>query len=111
MTEDTSESLLPPPPSYPGAANPFVSMALPGGGMVTLPMDMAPGSPSSQGTGTTITGGTGVLGASVGDMVPPLGTTGEPSTHFNLDQLLHIVQSFQLDTTHAHRDKTSNSKV
>ena len=29
-------------------------------------------------------------------------TAGEPLTHFNLDQLLEIVQSFQLDTTHAH---------
>ena len=28
-------------------------------------------------------------------------TAGEPATHFNLDQLLSIVQSFQLDTTHA----------
>ena len=29
---------------------------------------------------------------------------GEPVTHFNLDQLLEIVQSFQLDTTMAGHD-------
>jgi hypothetical protein len=28
-------------------------------------------------------------------------SAGEPVTHFNLDQLLEIVQSFQLDTTQA----------
>ena len=77
---------LPPPPSYPGIPNPFVQMALPGGGIVSMPLD------SSR----------------VGSPDPSLGhdvlsvTAGEPVTHFNLDQLLEIVQSFQLDTTHAH---------
>lgn len=33
-------------------------------------------------------------------------TAGEPVTHFNLDQLLEIVQSFQLDTTLAGTDET-----
>ena len=32
---------------------------------------------------------------------------GEPVTHFNLDQLLEIVQSFQLDTTMAGHDEAS----
>eukprot|EP00090_Calanus_glacialis_P019710 TRINITY_DN30229_c0_g1_i2.p1 TRINITY_DN30229_c0_g1~~TRINITY_DN30229_c0_g1_i2.p1 ORF type:complete len:997 (+),score=132.01 TRINITY_DN30229_c0_g1_i2:396-3386(+) len=77
---------LPPPPSYPGIPNPFVQMSLPGGGIVSMPLD------SSR----------------VGSPDPSLGhdvlsvTAGEPVTHFNLDQLLEIVQSFQLDTTHAH---------
>ena len=31
---------------------------------------------------------------------------GEPVTHFNLDQLLEIVQSFQLDTTMAGHEET-----
>ena len=30
---------------------------------------------------------------------PPGAGAGEPVTHFNLDQLLEIVQSFQLDAT------------
>ena len=35
-------------------------------------------------------------------------TAGEPATHINLDQLLSIVQSFQLDTTHAGQPEASN---
>jgi len=78
---------LPPPPSYPGIPNPFVQMSLPGGGIVSMPLDSS---------------------SRVGSPDPSLGhdvlsvTAGEPVTHFNLDQLLEIVQSFQLDTTHAH---------
>ena len=78
------------PPCYPG---PLVSMALPGGGPVTVDT-LGPGSPDTlaSDTGTVIPGaGQDVLSV----------TAGEPATHFNLDQLLSIVQSFQLDTTHA----------
>ena len=79
---------LPPPPSYPGVPNPFVQMALPGGGIVSLPLD----SSSRVGSPSPSIAGHDVLSV----------TAGEPVTHFNLDQLLEIVQSFQLDTTHAH---------
>ena len=70
-------------------------MALPDGGLMTVPLDTlrtAGGSPDSA-TASTAT-------ASLGQDVLSV-TAGEPSTHFNLDQLLNIVQSFQLDTTHA----------
>ena len=121
LTEDTQdESLLPPPPSYPGTSgnNPFVQMSLPGGGMVTLPMDtLPPGSPDtlSSSTGTIVTGPGQVsapgAGSLSGNDVLSV-TAGEPSTHFNLDQLLNIVQSFQLDTTHAHTgDNKGDNKV
>ena len=89
----SDSSLLPPPPSYPGS----VSMSLPGGGLVTLPVDtLGPGSPDTltSDTGTVIPGS-----AHAQDVLSV--TAGEPATHFNLDQLLSIVQSFQLDTTHA----------
>ena len=86
----SDSSLLPPPPSYPGS----VSMSLPGGGLVTLPVDTL-GSPETSDTGTVIPGS----GAHAQDVLSV--TAGEPATHFNLDQLLSIVQSFQLDTTHA----------
>ena len=91
-TAGSDSSLLPPPPSYPGS----VSMSLPGGGMVTMPVDTL-GSPDTltSDTGTVIPGS----GAHAQDVLSV--TAGEPATHFNLDQLLSIVQSFQLDTTHA----------
>ena len=34
----------------------------------------------------------------------------EPVTHFNLDQLLEIVQSFQLDTTMAGHDEATGHR-
>ena len=37
--------------------------------------------------------------------------SGAPVTHFNLDQLLDIVQSFRLDTTHAQECKHPFKKV
>ena len=67
-------------------------MSLPDGGLMTVPLNTvrtAGGSPDSAAASTTL--GQDVLSV----------TAGEPSTHFNLDQLLNIVQSFQLDTTHA----------
>ena len=85
-----------PPPTYPSlTTNPYLAMALPDGGLMTVPLDTlrtAGGSPDSA-TASTAT-------ASLGQDVLSV-TAGEPSTHFNLDQLLNIVQSFQLDTTHA----------
>ena len=38
-------------------------------------------------------------------------SAGEPVTHFNLDQLLEIVQSFQLDTTQAQDEDPAQKKV
>ena len=96
METASDSSLLPPPPSYPGS---MVSMSLPGGGLVTLPVDtLGPGSPDTltSDTGTIIPG---LATAHAPDVLSV--TAGEPATHFNLDQLLSIVQSFQLDTTHA----------
>jgi hypothetical protein len=47
----------------------------------------------------------GRVSVPLGSPDPPhlvsLSPGGEPVTHFNLDQLLEIVQSFRLDTTHA----------
>lgn len=92
----SDSSLLPPPPSYPGS----VSMSLPGGGLVTMPVDTL-GSPDTltSDTGTVIPGAGGAHAQDVLSV-----TAGEPATHFNLDQLLSIVQSFQLDTSEAGRD-------
>lgn len=76
----------PAPPSYPGHCYPAsVSMS---GGRVVVPL----GSPE-----------------------PPhlvaFAPSGDPVTHFNLDQLLEIVQSFRLDTTHAQGQCTPYRKV
>ena len=72
-------------------------MSLPDGGLVTVPLDTVK-SPDSA-TASTATAST-----SLGQDVLSV-TAGEPSTHFNLDQLLNIVQSFQLDTTHAAQER------
>ena len=88
LTEDC------PPPTYPPlTTNPYLAMSLPDGGLMTVPLDTVK-SPDSA-TASTATAST-----SLGQDVLSV-TAGEPSTHFNLDQLLNIVQSFQLDTTHA----------
>ena len=57
------------------------------------------------GTGSLVEGGaaTDVLG--VAAAAGP-----EPVTHFNLDQLLEIVQSFQLDTTMAGHDEATGHR-
>ena len=77
------ESLLtddcaPPPP--------YMATPLPGGGLVRLSLD----------TETSSSRASTALGQDVLSV-----TYGEPDTHINLDLLLNIVQSFQLDTTHA----------
>lgn len=77
---------LPAPPSYPGGTTPTHThtplFPIPGGHVVTAPSN---GGPHVGGVYYT----------------PPPGGTHGPGTHFNLDQLLEIVQSFRLDTTHA----------
>ena len=122
---------------------PWVQMALPGGGIVSVPLASAeassvgsgnralsPESGGLAGAGDRRTGEAGVSssapttlrsgglpgggvggipasssssalpgGAAKGDLLTV--NAGEPVTHFNLDQLLEIVQSFQLDTTMA----------
>ncbi len=122
---------------------PWVQMALPGGGIVSVPLASAeassvgsgnralsPESGGLAGSGDRRTGEAGVSssapttlrsgglpgggvggipasssssalpgGAAKGDLLTV--NAGEPVTHFNLDQLLEIVQSFQLDTTMA----------
>ena len=68
-----------PPPSYPGPGP--VQLQLTGSGEVTC---------SASACGDSVSG-SDVLSVQAG----------EAATHYNLDQLLSIVQSFQLDTTHA----------
>ena len=94
LSEDCS---LPPPPSYPY----HVQMALPGGGHISMPLDSSSGVCSSPDPSQTNSlGGQDVLSVSAG----------EPVTHFNLDQLLEIVQSFQLDTSQASSQEAAGSK-
>ena len=113
-------------------------MALPGGGIVSVPLERA-----SSGAGSSAKARSAEdpdLSPTRGHLVPPLQPTsasclppsstsaaasgpgsvgsgsnqadlltvaaGEPVTHFNLDQLLEIVQSFQLDTTMAGHEET-----
>ena len=70
-----------PPPSYPGPGPGPVQLQLTGRGEVTCSASVCGDSVS----------GSDVLSVQAG----------EAATHYNLDQLLSIVQSFQLDTTHA----------
>ena len=95
------ESLLtedcPPPP--------YMAMTLPGGPTMNLPMDPVRTGADSPDTDSTTTATT-ALGQDVLSV-----TAGEPATHFNLDQLLNIVQSFQLDTTHAHTGDPCTSRT
>ena len=99
----------------------WVQMALPGGGIVSVPLDCASIASSSSATGAMNNedtrgsvnryqygsgGSSQHVGASnsggTGGQTDVLTVAaGEPVTHFNLDQLLEIVQSFQLDTTMA----------
>ena len=82
LSEDClEESPLPPPPSYPGYPT-LVSLSADGRVSVPLGSSSSPDPPL------------------VVSLSSP-GGGGEPVTHFNLDQLLEIVQSFRLDTTHA----------
>lgn len=99
----------------------WVQMALPGGGIVSVPLECASVASSSsaagamnnedtRGSGSHYQYGSGGSSQHIGasnnngnggqsDVLTV--AAGEPVTHFNLDQLLEIVQSFQLDTTMA----------
>ena len=98
----------------------WVQMALPGGGIVSVPLECASIASSSSATGAMNNEDTrgsvnhyhyGSGGSSQQPAASNSGNggqsdvltvaAGEPVTHFNLDQLLEIVQSFQLDTTMA----------
>merc|ERR1712223_2292507 len=101
-------------------------MALPGGGIVSVPLECASVASSSSAAGGTMNneetkgnmphyqqyGSAGPSQQTAGASNNPQGgqsdvltvAAGEPVTHFNLDQLLEIVQSFQLDTTMATHD-------
>ena len=98
----------------------WVQMALPGGGIVSVPLECASIASSSSATGAMnnedTRGGVSHYQYGSGGSSQHVGASssgnagqtdvltvaaGEPVTHFNLDQLLEIVQSFQLDTTMA----------
>jgi hypothetical protein len=134
LSSDTGEDPpLPPPPhiSTIPTSYPWIQMALPGGGIVSVPLET-----TSSGAGSVKNRNEDDLGSPDRHLVQPLQptsvsgvhnytastsgsigsvtqadlltvATGEPVTHFNLDQLLEIVQSFQLDTTMAGHDETS----
>ena len=115
---------------------PWVRMALPGGGIVSMPLASAPESITSPTGEPLLPGGdsaslrsagsgsaTGLLSSSAVDPAADLITLSSsglppdssqqtpPVTHFNLDQLLEIVQSFQLDTTLAGHDGGGDGKA
>ena len=133
LSSDNGGEDPPLPPK--GPSYPWIQMALPGGGIVSVPLETATG---SRGSGSVKGQGPG---SEHDDLSPPPGrqliqpmqptvaadrasaassshgsgamvtqadlltvAAGEPVTHFNLDQLLEIVQSFQLDTTMATHD-------
>ena len=135
LSSDNGDDLPPPPPLAgpddslgPNPNYPWIQMALPGGGIVSVPLDRA-----SSGAGSVKRGGTdddlsptrqlqpassgGIPGPPASSATGSVGSVtqadlltvaaGEPVTHFNLDQLLEIVQSFQLDTTMAGHDEAS----
>ena len=93
---------LPPPPSYPGTPSSFVSMSLPGGGIVSVPIASSGASSPAPSCSTFSPGPPDVLN---------LSAPGDQVTHFNLDQLLGIVQSFQLDTSQATQEQGPQQNV
>ena len=144
-SENGDDLPIPPPPlsgSYQGSHHnqnpsyPWVQMALPGGGIVSVPLERAssgasstkaehdlsptrglvqPLQPTSSGMSSGLhSGGPGSIPAATSSATGSVGSVtqadlltvaaGEPVTHFNLDQLLEIVQSFQLDTSMAGHD-------
>ena len=143
-SENGEDTPLPPPPPPDDDSldsrrhYPWLQMALPGGGIVSVPLERA-----SSGAGSSAKARSAEdpdMSPTRGHLVPPLQPTsasclppsntsavasgpgsvgsgsnqadlltvaaGEPVTHFNLDQLLEIVQSFQLDTTMAGHEET-----
>ena len=146
LSSDNGDDLPPPPSDEIHPSYPWIQMALPGGGIVSVPLERAstsssvgkrgPGSdlmdddlhspnrgslmqptmPSSSAAAgaTSSAGGIPVVTSSATGSVGSVTqadlltvAAGEPVTHFNLDQLLEIVQSFQLDTTLAGHDEQS----
>ena len=150
LSSDNGDEL--PPPPLPGSdqeshgnhrhpSYPWVQMALPGGGIVSVPLERASSGAGStkareddlsptrqlvqplQPTSTNMSGGSnsgggpGSIPVATSSATGSIGSVtqadlltvaaGEPVTHFNLDQLLEIVQSFQLDTTMAGHDETT----
>ena len=149
LSSENGDDLPPPPlsgsddipnrhPSFP-----WVQMALPGGGIVSVPLERAssgagstkardddvlsptrqlvqplqPTSSGMSGIPGSNSGGPGSIPVATSSATGSVGSVtqadlltvaaGEPVTHFNLDQLLEIVQSFQLDTTMAGHDETT----
>ncbi len=70
-----------------------------------LPPPPVPALPPPPSTADGSSGGGGGGGGSGSDLLTV--PAGEPVTHFNLDQLLEIVQSFQLDATLAGNEDAS----
>lgn len=132
LSSENGEDQLPPPPAETSEASkgqasfPWLQMALPGGGIVSVPLDRASSSSSVKRDPDDLNSPSRQL-AKPSSSTPPLQVptssatgsvgsvtqadlltvaAGEPVTHFNLDQLLEIVQSFQLDTTMASHDET-----
>ncbi len=124
---------------------PWIQMALPGGGIVSVPVETSSAASGERGSKDGGNGSRGLASPDLsegGGLAQPLqpvsavgsagpvscsasgppsvsggaGTrsdlltvaAGEPVTHFNLDQLLEIVQSFQLDTTMAGHDEVAH---
>ena len=82
------------------------SLGTTGGANRASSPDSAPGSLQAQQAQSQPQPQAGSLLPQTGEEVLTV-SAGEPVTHFNLDQLLEIVQSFQLDTTLAGNDDPS----
>ena len=131
-------------------SQPWVQMALPGGGIVSVPLESTatrqagaggiervtspsssidsaggggggggqllqglpppppPASASASGDASSVGGASDLLQTAPASAGPGGGGGGEPVTHFNLDQLLEIVQSFQLDATLAGNEEAAH---
>ena len=98
---------------------PWIQMALPGGGIVSVPLERASSGAGSVKQETDPTSPTPLVqpntskagaGSNVTQADLLTVAAGEPVTHFNLDQLLEIVQSFQLDTTMASHDDLKTAR-
>ncbi len=94
-----SRGLASPDLSDSGLAQPLQPIAAPGGSSSAI---AEPRVPSAASGASLPSAGAGVTRADLLTVA-----AGEPVTHFNLDQLLEIVQSFQLDTTMAGHDEAA----
>ena len=107
----------------------WMQMALPGGGIVSLPVTEQSANPAGTGGGVTSPGSAHSFRPTSGSAdVASLMSSGAnselltlrsqseasgqpPVTHFNLDQLLELVQSFQLDTTLAGSEQAGSAEA